>query len=307
ALRLSEFRKQKIEALDPVQTNEDELLARKVSYQRDRSALNQRRAALAKAKLAIPLAKAALVQAETNLERAQTILKDAEERVTETDVLSPIDGIVGDIKVEIGDVIQGGMSNFGGGTVLATVLDMDRLTVGAEVDESDIQAVRTIAPPWAIPGRSESETMPDDIHTAAAMFEHLPVITVESFRDETFTGVIELINPEPRQLSNVVTYMVDVVITSANKNLLLPGMRADIRFTSEHVEDVLLCPNEGIREGRNNELGVYVQPAGDAAAEPQFVACTFGISNGRYSQVLCEDLKERDVVYTKLPAKKNKK
>ncbi len=308
SLRLSEFRKKKVEALDPAQTNEEELLVRLVAYQRDLSTFHQRKAALEKAKLAVPLARQAEIQAQTNLERAQTILQDAEERVTETAVLAPIRGIVGDIKVEIGDVIQGGMTNFGGGTVLATVLDMDRLTVGAEVDESDIQAVRAIAPAWAIPGRVESEKMPEDFQAAATKLEHLPVITVESFREETFAGVIELINPEPRQVSNVVTYMVDVIITSANQHLLLPGMRADIRFTSEHVENVLLCPNEAIREGHNNELGVYVQRAGDeeSEAEPQFVGCSFGISNGRYSQILCDDLKERDVVYTKLPAKRNK-
>jgi multidrug efflux pump subunit AcrA (membrane-fusion protein) len=138
------------------------------------------------------------------------------------------------------------------------------------------------------------------------MREHLPSITVESFRDEEFTGIIERIFPEPTRLSGVVTYLVDVVIVSENKGRLLPGMRADVSFTSEHVEDVVLCPNEAIREGPGGKLGVHVPKEGGLPDErpTEFIACKFGLDNGNYSEVR-EGLEEGMTVYTKLPAERN--
>jgi multidrug efflux pump subunit AcrA (membrane-fusion protein) len=151
--------------------------------------------------------------------------------------------------------------------------------------------------------------MPEDLEAAAQSMEHLPVITVESFRDEEFKGIIERVYPEPRTLSGVVTYLVDVVIVSENRDRLLPGMRADVRFTSEHVENVVLCPNEAIREGSGGagHLGVYVPkkdaPPGERLTE--FVPCKFGLDNGNYSEVR-EGLDEGMVVYTQLPAKRDR-
>jgi HlyD family secretion protein/macrolide-specific efflux system membrane fusion protein len=130
---------------------------------------------------------------------------------------------------------------------------------------------------------------------------------VQSFRDEDFAGVIERIYPEPKSLTGVVTYLVDVVITSENRSKLLTGMRADVSFTSEFVQNALLCPNEAIREGPRGKLGVYV-PKPDSAPgthETQFVDVRFGLDNGNYSEVL-EGLDEGTFVYIKLPAKPEK-
>jgi hypothetical protein len=84
-------------------------------------------------------------------------------------------------------------------------------------------------------------------------------------------------------------------------------MRADVRFTSEHVKDVVLCPNEAIREGPAGELGVYVPKKAVAEDEwpAEFVACKFGLDNGNYSEVR-EGLADGMAVYTKLPAKKDR-
>jgi multidrug efflux pump subunit AcrA (membrane-fusion protein) len=263
---------------------------------------------LERAKLAIPRAEQELKRAHATLETVQNNLADAEKRLRKTDIVAPIDGIVGDVRTQVGEVIQGGKTTFTGGTMLATVLDMQRLLVGAEVDESDIEQVRKIAPPWAIPGHAESLKMPDDIEEAVRAMAHPPVITVESFRDQEFYGIVERIYPEPRTISGVVTYLVDVVITSDNRGLLLPGMRADVRFTSEHFDNVILCPNEAIRQGPSSDFGVYVPKEGVPASEREveFIACKFGLSNGTYSLVKCEELTEGMTIYTRLPAPKQK-
>ncbi|MCH8147556.1 MAG: HlyD family efflux transporter periplasmic adaptor subunit, partial [Planctomycetes bacterium] len=266
-VRLAKFQREKFMNLPQSQRSAEETLQRETTLAGQDAQLDAAKAGVERALLNIPKAKQVVLQAQANVETAQYNLADAEKRLTKTDIVSPIDGIVADIKTQIGEVIQGGKTTLTGGTVLAIVLNFDQLLVRAEVDESDIGRVLKIAPPWAKPGHDGSVQMPDDVENAAASMEHLPVITVESFRNDEFTGVIERIYPESRNVSGVVTYLVDVVIISKNKNRLLPGMRADVRFTSEHASNVVLCPNEAIREGPNGKLGVYIPKKSDAPDE----------------------------------------
>lgn len=307
SVAFAEFRREKLADLPEDQRNAEEMFERLTTYRSQVAQLDRAKAALEVANLAIPLARQAVLQAEARCNSTKTTLGDAQERLAETDVLAPIDGIVADVRTQIGEVIQGGKTTFTGGTVLAVVLDMDKLIVRAEVDEADIGRVLEIAPTWAQPGHPEAERTPDDFTAVAATREHLPVITVESFRDDEFEGVIERIYPEPVSRSGVVTYLVDVVVISENKDRLLSGMRADVSFTSEHVAAAVLCPNEAIREGADGRFGVYVTKKGTPPSEheTEFTPCKFGLDNGNYSEVL-EGLAEGTRVYTKLPLKRSK-
>jgi len=301
------YRKEKLEKMSPTLTNEEELLERRTAYATQVAQLAEAKAALERAKLAIPRAEQELRSAEANLEAAKANLGDAEKRLVKTTIVSPVSGVLADVKVQRGEVVQGGKTTFTGGTVLAVILDLEKVVVRAEVDESDIGRVLAIAPPWATPGHEADAHVPDDLAAAAKTMQSLPDISVESFREESFTGVVERVYPEPKSLSGVVTYLVDVVVVSDNKSRLLPGMRADVSFTSEHVTNVLLCPNEAIREGPRGKLGVYIPKPGAAHEEraTEFITCTFGLDNGNYSEVR-EGLTEGALVYTRLPNKTDK-
>ncbi len=306
-VELTAFRLDKIKKLPPDQTNEEEILQRTTDHERQVAQLEAAQANLEKAKLAVPLAEHEVTSAEATFEAAKSNLADAQKRLTKTDIVSPISGIVSKMNTQIGEVIQGGKTTLTGGTVLAAVFDDERMIVQAEVDEADIGRIREVSPDWAIPGRESDKQMPIDLREAMALVQNPPTITVESFRDEDFTGVIERIYPEPKSLTGVVTYLIDVVITSENKTKLQTGMRADVSFTSEYVKNALLCPNEAVREGPRGKLGVYI-PKPDAMPgehETQFVDVRFGLDNGNYSEVL-EGLDEGTFVYIKLPAKPDK-
>jgi len=306
-VELTQFRLDKIKKLPPEQTNEEEILQRTTEHQRQVAQLEAAKASLEKAKLAIPLGEHEVTSAEASFEAFKSNLADAEKRLSKTDIVSPISGIVSKVNTQIGEVIQGGKTTLTGGTVLAAVLDDEKVLVQAEVDEADIGRIREIAPRWAIPGRLDNAQMPANVADAVAQVEHPPSISVEPFRDEDFTGIIERIYPEPKSQTGVVTYLVDIVITSENKSKLLSGMRADVSFTSQYVQNALLCPNEAIREGPRGKLGVYIPkpetPPGDH--ETQFVDVRFGLDNGNYSEVL-EGLDEGTMVYIKLPARPEK-
>lgn len=306
SVKLARFQLDKFVALGEEKTSAEELLQKQTTLGRLLAQLDVAKARLGSAKLAIPQAEEEVKQMDAGVKAAQSNLADAEDRLAKTDIYAPLDGIVSDIPRQIGEVIQSAKTTFTAGTLLGIVVNLDRVIVRAEVDEADIGRVLAIAPEWAKPGAESTVEMPDDLAEAAKSMPHLPQITVEAARGDTFEGVIERIYPEPRTLQNVTTYQVDVVVTSDNRDKLLPGLRAEVRFTSEHVSDVVLVPNEAIREGPNGRLGVYVPKAGARPedGQTQFVDCVFGLDNGNYSEVR-DGLKEGQQVYTRLPVKED--
>jgi multidrug efflux pump subunit AcrA (membrane-fusion protein) len=312
SLEYTKFQQTKVEELPADKRLPDELVQRNSAYRSQLAQLEGAKADLAKVRLSGERAEQLVAQAKATHETAKRNLEDANRRLKETKIIAPIDGILAVVPRHKGEVIQGGKTTFTGGTELALILDTSKMVVRAEVDEADIGRVLDIAPPWAQPGNDGSVRPPGTLEKALEEVEHLPKITVEAFREEEFVGVIERLYPEPKIINNVVTYQVDVLILGENRSKLLPGMRADVSFTSEHIADAVLCPNEAIREGPNGELGVYVPPAEPAAegAEPEFIVCKVGLSNGSFSEIK-EGLKEGTMVYTKMPRivakKKDKK
>lgn len=304
--KFAKFQLDKLIALGEDNTNEEELFQKRTTHGRLLAQLDAARARLGSAKLAIPQAEEEIKQMDAGVKAAQSNLADAENRLAKTDIFAPLDGIVSDIPRQIGEVIQSAKTTFTAGTLLGIVVNLDRVIVRAEVDEADIGRVLAIAPEWAKPGAESTVEMPTDLTEAAKSMSHLPQITVEAARGETFEGVVERIYPEPRTLQNVTTYQVDVVVTSPNRDKLLPGLRAEVRFTSEHVADVVLVPNEAIREGPSGRLGVYVPKAGARPEDglTEFVVCSFGLDNGNYSEVR-DGLNEGQQVYTRLPVKED--
>jgi multidrug efflux pump subunit AcrA (membrane-fusion protein) len=308
SVRLLEFRKRKIDDLPEHQRTEEDVLQRTTVLAQERSKLEIAKADVENANLSIDRLEQVVSQEEASYNIAVANLADAQKRLRKTDIVAPIDGLVSTVRTQVGEIVQGGKTTLTGGTELVVLLDTSRLVVRAEVDEADIGQVLEIAPDWARPGNDGSIPAPTNFSRVAAEMEQAPRISVEAFREEQFTGVIERIYPEPKVLSNVVTYEVDVVVVGENREKLLPRMRAEVEFTSEHLSNVVLCPNEAIREGPDNRLGVFVPPPspGDPEADPVFIPSSFGLTNGTYSEVK-SGVVENTAVYAKMPRRIRKK
>ncbi len=305
-LAVAEFQKDKTEDLPEGMASADSLLQTRSRVIEIEANLKIARADLSDAHIQVDLSGNDVVLAEAAHDQAQTMLGDANERLAETDIYSPVDGMLVQLNTQIGEVIQSGVTTFTAGTVLAVIADVSRMYVRTDVDEADIGAVRDLSPEWAKPGTTRPD--PDEIPIESGT----PVeVTVESFRDEKFTGVIERIHPEPNsRASSVVTYQVDILLTSDNAQKLLVGMQADVEFTAESVYDTLLVPHDGIRQNDFGDLGVYVpvKSEGDSDKEDRkFIKCRFGLDNGIYAQVIEGELSEGQEVYTVLPARSDDK
>jgi HlyD family secretion protein len=131
-----------------------------------------------------------LKQQDVNLAKAQVTsneinLAQAQQRLTDTSVLAPIDGVVTSRGVQVGQIISSGINNVGGGTTVMTVSDLSHLFVLASVDESQIGQVTT----------------------------GLPVeITVDAYPQARFSGKVKRIAAQGVTVSNVVTFEVKIEV-----------------------------------------------------------------------------------------------
>jgi HlyD family secretion protein len=162
----------------------------------------------------INLAKAAIKQAEANL-------RNSEANLGYTRILSPVNGIVIERKVDPGQTVA---ASFQTPELFIIAPDMDKhMYVFASVDEADIGQIRV--------AQERGKTVN---------------FTVDAYPGELFTGKIHQIRRNSTTTQNVVTY--PVVIEAPNPELkLLPGMTANITFEIEAKENVQRIPAAALR------------------------------------------------------------
>ncbi len=160
------------------------------------------------------------VKSKSSLVKAQSSLILARQKLAETIVLSPINGIVLSRNVTAGQIIASAVSNVGGGTTIARVANMDEVHMIAAVDEVDIGRI--------------------------AIGQETKIIA-DAYPDDVFYGRVIRIAAQSTVTQNVTTF--DVVILVPNKNnKLKSGMNGTITIDIFDKEDVLLISNELLRE-----------------------------------------------------------
>jgi HlyD family secretion protein len=157
--------------------------------------------------------------AEANVTSDDLKLKIQEKRWKDTNVFSPITGVVATRDVQMGQIISSGISNVGGGTTAMVLSDLSRIFVLASVDESDIGRVK--------------------VDQAAA-------ITADAFPGTTFEGKVIRIATQGVNLNNVVTFEVKIEVLDSSKSLLKPEMTANVAIITSRKDGVLLVPVDGV-------------------------------------------------------------
>lgn len=160
--------------------------------------------------------KATLKQAEAQLERAKINLQYAS-------IIAPINGVVIDRKVNVGQTVAASLSS---PILFAIANDLSKMQVQATVDESDIGKISI---------GQES------------------FFTVDAYSDERFFGKIAQIRLAPIVQQNVVNYT--VIIEVSNTELkLMPGMTANVKILIAQKENILKIPNIALRFQPPQEL-----------------------------------------------------
>ncbi len=219
----------------------------------------------AKAQLAI--AEAALVKAQRNLDYCV--------------IRSPVDGIIIDRRVSIGQTL---VSNMSASSIFLIAKDLSRMQVWVSVNEADIGSIRV----------------------------GMPVIfTVDAFPGVEFEGEVHKIRLNATMSQNVVTYVVEVSTDNRDEKLL-PYLTANVKFIRERSENVLNVSNaalrftppeeliapEGLELWRNFKRGAGERliwiPAAEGKVKP--VAVKLGLNNGSATEIRTDALKEGDAV-----------
>ncbi len=206
--------------------------------------------------------------AEAEVETNKINLSLSEQRLADTKVFSPIDGVVSERNVQSGQIISSGISNVGGGTRVMVLSDLTRLFILASVDESDIGKVEL--------GQKVS-------------------ITADAFGKQRFFGKIERIATRGINVSNVVTFEVKIEVMGESKSLLKPEMTANVEIIAVEKKDALVVVSEAVVY-KESERVVRVM-ADDGSVEERVVGV--GISDGVVTEIT-SGLNEGDtVVYLK--------
>jgi HlyD family secretion protein len=211
--------------------------------------------------------------AEANVMQAREMRSAAENDLSKTRIISPISGMVTDLRMTEGEtVIQGTMNNMG--TVILTIADLKEMTVKLFVDEIDVVKLRRgqEAEVWfdAFPGHSAEGR----VHT----------VGYSSIRETAFGRRIDEGNTN---------FRVDVLLSEVPKGLR-PGMMATAEIMTDRHDDIYYVPLQCIviSPGRERDYrdiqGVYIVRRNSC----HFQAVRSGISSEKYMEIDFPDIRE---------------
>jgi HlyD family secretion protein len=180
------------------------------------SSLEDAERSLAVAKASLDVSRAQLRSSQATLTQRQAALKSAQLDLDRTIIRSPIDGVVIERSVDVGQTVA---ASFSAPILFPIAQDLGDIRIDAAVVESDIGGIDAGDP---------------------ATFK------VDAYPNETFSGTVEQVRLASETLSNVVTYT--VVIAAENRSgRLLPGMTANVEITAEKREGVLRLAESAVR------------------------------------------------------------
>ncbi len=193
------------------------------------------------------VAQSSYAQAQASLTSAKINLERAKQNLAYTNIYSPIDGVVVERAMDVGQTVA---ASFSAPQLFVIANDLSRMQILASVDESDIGKIESGQP---------------------------VTFTVQSFPERTFTGTVDQVRLNSTTLNNVVSYTA-VVSVSNEDGKLLPGMTASVKLQTASADDVLTVPSTALRftppEGAKTNMPARRQRTGDSTATPNAAQST---------------------------------
>jgi len=161
-------------------------------------------------------AEAALNSSKASVRQSQASFNQAQVNLDHTIITSPVDGIVTQRSVDVGQTVAASMQ---APTLFVIAVDLTKLQVSASIDEADIGRIR--------PGQRVT-------------------FRVDAYPTDTFEGTVAQVRLQPVVVQNVTTYA--TIIDAPNSDLKLrPGMTATLRVQVSQKTDVLRVPAAALR------------------------------------------------------------
>ena len=222
----------------------------------------------------LAVAKVDLVSLEESLAQARAARAQAADLLSKTQIVSPIDGIVIQVDVKVGETVIAGTTNIPGSTIMV-VADTSEMLVEVRVDEADVAQV----------GAGQRA----DIFAAA-------------FPDDALGGAVESIGTTARQTAGQQSlwFLVKILLDDPEAFAVRSGMSARADIYTQSAEETLAVPIQAVRYDEENRTDsgtdqAYVLRLEDGKAVRQNVS--LGLSSDS-DQEITEGLSEGDRVIT---------
>lgn len=173
---------------------------------------------------------------QATVKSARIALDRARQNLAYTNIYSPIDGVIVERNVDVGQTVAASLS---APTLFLIANDLSEMQILASVDESDIGQITS----------------------------GMPVqFSVQAYPNQTFSGRVEQVRLQSKTQDNVVNYTA-VVRVKNDGNKLLPGMTATVQFLTGSAENVLTVPNAALRFRPTAEMTAQLRaPSGTRAS-----------------------------------------
>ena len=260
-----------------VRSSEAELVLAQKTYDRKKALVEKKVApvadldsaeeALERAKAGLESARASLNSANASVEQSEASVSKAKADLDYCTIVSPVDGIVIDRKVEEGETVVSSMNAV---PVLTIAEDLDTIWVAADIPEADIGGIQ----------------VGQDV-----------TFTVDAYRTR-FKGKVKQIRKASTTTSNVVTFPVIVEAENPDQKLF-PGMTATLSIETARAENVLAVAAAAFRfrpkdEDRDRIAGeiprgrkIWLAPKKDG--DPlEYIRVEEGVTDDSFTSIVCE-------------------
>ena len=207
------------------------------------------------ARIAAEVAKGQLLGITAKIEQVEAVLHQVEVDLYNADIRSPVDGVIIQRSVELGQTVAASLQS---PTVFTIADDLKHMEIAASIDETDVGRVKA--------GQRVT-------------------FTVSAYPGREFEGSVKNVRLGSQTVSNVVTYT-GIVSTENPAMELLPGMTANVKIETESRANVLRAPNAAIRWRPAGAVasspGIWILgPDGS----PRMVPVRLGLSDGSVTEI----------------------
>ncbi|MBX7133978.1 MAG: efflux RND transporter periplasmic adaptor subunit [Fimbriimonadaceae bacterium] len=252
--------------LDRANANRIQDFTKRKEYEQAVSSLDDARAGLREVEV---LAKSR-AQSQASVDQLQSVLRDSRRQLGETDIVSPINGVVTKKLVQVGELVAS-LSSFSSGTPIVRVEDRTSMLIKLDINEIDVAKLKL---------GMDAE------------------VSVDALPGQKFMGKIAKIAPASKATGTTVTtgepvvkYEVEVRLDKADPRLK-SGMSAKCTMTSQKATNVLKIPLEYLgRDGEKyyvalSDEGADVKPGAPVAeSKPNRKTVTIGLQDSNSVEI----------------------
>jgi HlyD family secretion protein len=198
-----------------------------------------------------------IAQAQAQVQAAKGALTTIEDRIRETRVVAPFDGIVLEKYADVGAFVSPSMVGGGGASASSSsilLLTSVRQQVVVNISESQIAKVKL--------GQAVT-------------------IKADAFPGAEFTGKVEQIAPQAKVAQNVTSVEVRVSIDLSTAQKLAAGMNVEAQFAVGQLANALFVPNAAVVK-QSQGSGVYVLGQDGKSV---FQSIQTGMTSGKQTEV----------------------